>query len=73
MIAGEALAAAQACDLVDRVPGGALGALHARIRERVPLLERDDRIAGDDVAAVLALLRGGGLLIPELEDVTDGE
>lgn len=73
MIAGEALAAAQACDLVDRVPGGALGALHARIRERVPLLERDDRIAGDDVAAVLALLREGGLLIPELEDVTDGE
>ena len=62
IVAVEALCAAQACDLGGRVPPGPLGALHARIRERVPVLERDDRIIADDVAAAVRLLRAGDLV-----------
>jgi histidine ammonia-lyase len=61
IVAVEALCAAQACDLAGRVPPGPLGALHARIRSRVPPLDGDDRIVGDDVAAVAALVRAGAL------------
>jgi histidine ammonia-lyase len=73
IIAGEALAAAQACDLAGRVPGGPLGALHARIRERVPLLERDDRVISRDVEIARQLLHEGGLNALEPEMVNDGQ
>ena len=73
IVAGEALAAAQACDLTGRVPGGRLGALHARIRERVPMLESDDRMISNDIAVALQLLREGGLNAIEPEELSDGE
>ena len=59
VVAIEALCAAQACDLAGRVPPGSLGALHARLRARIPVLERDDRIVAGDVAAAVELLREG--------------
>ena len=66
IVAVEALCAAQACDLVGRVPPGPLGALHARVRARVPPLERDERIVADDVAAVVGLVRDGRLVAAPL-------
>jgi histidine ammonia-lyase len=71
IIAAEALCAAQACDLARRAPSGPLGGVHTRIRERVPFLERDDRIVSDDIAAVRALVHGGGLLTGLDEEVGD--
>jgi histidine ammonia-lyase len=68
VVAVEALCAAQACDLAGRVPPGPLGALHARLRERVPPLARDDRIVADDVAAAVGLLREGKLAAPVDEE-----
>jgi len=62
VLAVEALCAAQAADLTARIPKGALGDIYAAIRERVPFLERDDRVASDDIAAVLSLLREGKLI-----------
>jgi hypothetical protein len=55
------------------VPGGPLGALHARIRERVPLLERDDRVISRDIEIAVQLLREGGLNALEPEVLNDGE
>lgn len=75
IVAVEALCAAQACDLAGRVPSGPLGDLHARIRARIPVLERDDRVIADDIAAAVTLLREGEL-IAQLPDgghgVSDG-
>jgi histidine ammonia-lyase len=65
IVAIEALCAAQACDLADRVPAGPLGRLYDRLRERVPALNGDTRVIAGDVAAATALLREGQL------DVTD--
>ena len=62
VLAVEALCAAQAADLSARVPKGPLGGLYAAIRSEVPFLERDDRIASDDIATVLRLLRAGKLI-----------
>lgn len=62
IVAVEALCAAQACDLSGRVPGGPLGAMHNRIRKRIPALQRDDRIVANDIAAACSLLREGQLL-----------
>ncbi len=64
IVAIEALCAAQACDLADRVPPGPLGDLYHRIRERVPTLDGDTRVIADDVAAAAALLREGQLVVP---------
>lgn len=63
IVAIEALCAAQACDLADRVPPGPLGELHARIRARVPILEGDNRIVANDIAAATSLLREGALTL----------
>jgi len=62
ILAIELLAAAQAYELQ---PGGLsvaprLRALHARIRAQVPPYA-DDRPMGDDIAAVVRLIRAGGL------------
>jgi histidine ammonia-lyase len=61
VLAVEALCAAQGCDLRGYLPNGPLGDVYRRIRERVPMLERDDRIMGDDIGMILELLREGGL------------
>ncbi len=67
IVAVEALCAAQACDLAGRVPRqGPLVALHQRIRERIPVRERDDRIMAEDVALAAALVREGALEQPEI-------
>lgn len=63
IVAVEALCAAQACDLAGRVPPGPLGDLYTRIRERVPMLARDDRVIADDVATAVALVREGRLVV----------
>lgn len=70
IVAVEALCAAQACDLAGRVPppGSPLRALYERIRERVPFRERDDHVVADDISALLALLREGGLVAETLEE-----
>lgn len=68
IVAVEALCAAQACDLAARVPGeGPLVTLHQRIRERIPVRLRDDRIMADDVAAAAVLVREGALDLPEID------
>ncbi|MGH2557577.1 MAG: histidine ammonia-lyase [Thermomicrobiales bacterium] len=59
IVAVEALCAAQACDLAERVPPGRLGALHGRIRDRIPMLQSDDHVVADDVTASVDLLRAG--------------
>ncbi len=71
IVAVEALCAAQACDLAGRVPPGPLGDLHARIRARIPLLERDDRVIANDIATAVTLLREGEL-IAHMPDQGDG-
>lgn len=62
IVAIEALCAAQACDLAERVPPGPLGEVHRLIREQVPTLNGDTRVIADDVAAASALLRAGRLI-----------
>ena len=70
----EALCAAQACDLAGRVPGeGPLVTLHRRIRERIALRERDDRIMAGDVAMAAELVRDGALDLPEIGRFLDAE
>lgn len=64
IVAIEVLCAAQACDLADRVPPGPLGELHARIRAHVPILEGDNRIVANDIAAATSLLQEGALTAP---------
>lgn len=74
IVAVEALCAAQACDLAGRVPGqGPLVTLHQRIRERIPMRERDDRIMAEDVAAAAVLVREGALDLPEISQYLSSE
>jgi len=61
VVAMEALCAAQALDLRSPLaPGASSAASLASIRESVPFLS-EDRELGDDIAAVTALVREGGL------------
>jgi histidine ammonia-lyase len=65
IVAVEALCAAQGCDLAGRVPlpESPLRMLYDRIRGRVPFRERDDHVVADDISALLALLREGGMIV----------
>lgn len=72
IVAVEALCAAQACDLADRVPTGPLGDLYGRIRTRIPFLEGDERVVADDIATAAVLLREGGLVAATPADEGDG-
>jgi histidine ammonia-lyase len=59
VVAGELLCACQALDCDRGMPGEAVGALHAAVRERVSALTRD-RPPADDLAAVLPVITDGG-------------
>lgn len=62
VVAIEALAAAQALDLrAPLEPGTGVRAARAAVREAVPFLS-EDRELGPDIAAVVGLVRGGGLV-----------
>ncbi|MGZ4148828.1 MAG: histidine ammonia-lyase [Actinomycetota bacterium] len=62
VLALEALGAAQALDLRTPLePGPATRAAHAAIRARVPFVEQD-REFGEDIAAMVALVRDGSLV-----------
>ena len=56
VVAIEVLCACQAVDLAGVELAPPLAALHARVRERVPVLV-EDRILGDDIAAALAAIQ----------------
>jgi histidine ammonia-lyase len=64
VVAVETICAAQACDLASRVPLGQLGKLHARIRDRIPMLRSDDHVVADDVSTSAGLLRSGAFRLP---------
>ncbi|MFW6075419.1 MAG: histidine ammonia-lyase [Chloroflexota bacterium] len=59
IVAVEALCAAQAVDLRDLKPRGALGEVYAAIRKAVPMLESDDRIIASDIESARTVIRGG--------------
>jgi histidine ammonia-lyase len=55
VVAIELLCACQAVDLAGVELAPPLAALHARVRQRVPVLV-EDRVLGDDIAAALAAI-----------------
>jgi histidine ammonia-lyase len=68
IVAIELMTAAQALDLrlrVDpaRLPGAGVQAIHARVRERVPLIETDS-VMTPHLEALVDLIRGDGWLPP---------
>jgi histidine ammonia-lyase len=60
VVAIEFLLAAQALDLAERRPGRKVSACHATIREAVPVMI-SDRVLGDDIAAIVDLIRDNKL------------
>lgn len=61
IVAVEALCAAQACDLRDIMPAGSLGNAYKLVRERVPMLESDNRVMADDIQTIVELIASGRL------------